>query len=625
MSAQPFRVGLFALGLLATALDATRAQEKADEPPIGRMVGKQVADFWLTDVRTGQDVRLYGFAGQKRAAVIVFTGIDCPVGNVYMPRLVELAKKYEDQKVQFLAINANASETAEQMAAHAREYGVPFPVLKDTGHLVANQVLAERTCEALVLDGGARIRYRGAIDDQYTRKGRKPEAAHSYLADALDAVLAGKEPDTTATSVEGCLIERATVAEKAKLARVRAPSEEIASYFAEKDKGVTIAGDVTYSKEVAPILQAKCQSCHRPGETAPFPLLTYDDARRWGATLREVVAERRMPPWHADPRHGVFENDRSLTPEQRATLLAWVDRGMPAGDTKDLPAPRAFADGWVIGRPDVVIEMPEEFVVPAQGVVNYQYFRVKTGFTEDTWVQAAEARPSDRTAVHHIIAYVIPPKGDTMDGMRNGHLCGYAPGEMPSIYPAGTAKRIPAGSDILFQVHYTPMGKVRTDRSKLGIVLAREPVARKAITHGIANPRFRIPAGDPNYEVKSNFTFKQDAELIAFMPHMHVRGKDFLYELTAPGGTERTTLLSVPAYDFGWQSYYRYARPMTIPAGTRIDCTAHYDNSAANPANPDPTRTVAWGDQTWEEMMIGYIDLSLPLDEPVRPTAPANP
>jgi peroxiredoxin len=597
----------------------------AEDAPINRQVGQRVADFTLRNVLTGEDVRLYGFAGQKQAAVIVFTGTDCPVGNVYMPRLVELAQKYEPQQVLFLAINSNASETAEQVAAHAKEYGVAFPVLKDDNNRIADQLLAERTCEALVLDGRARLRYRGAIDDQYTRRGRKPEAVRSYLVEALDAILAGEDPETTATSVEGCLIERAADADKSQDQgpRVRPAPKSITSYFEEIDKAVNV-GPVTYTKDVAPILQAKCQSCHRPGQVAPFSLRSFDEARRWAATLREVVAERRMPPWHADPRYGQFENDRSLTPEQRATLLAWVDQGTPQGDPQDEPPPPTFPEGWIIGTPDIVLEMPEEYVVPSQGTVAYQHFRVKTNFTEDTWVQAAEAQPGDRSVVHHIIAYVVPGQGRLEEGVRGGHLCGYAPGEMPSIYAPGTAKLIPAGSDIIFQVHYTPIGKVRTDRSKVGLILAKQPVTRRAFTHGIANPRFAIPAGDPNHEVRSQFQFPVDAELIAFMPHMHLRGKDFLYEVTYPGQTEREILLSVPAYDFGWQSYYRHAQPKPMPKGTRIDCTAHFDNSDTNPYNPDPSQTVRWGDQTWEEMMIGYIDYSVKLSD-VPPTPAARP
>lgn len=608
---------LAALAVLALAGIPALAGVDDAPLPLNRMIGQRAADFELPNSLDGKPVRLYGYAIQKEAAVLVFMGTDCPVGNLYMPRLAELAQKYQDQRVQFLLVNSNASEPAEKVAEHARSYGLGFPALKDDGNKIADQLMIERTCEAIVLDGKAKVRYRGAIDNQYARKGRKPEPTREYLVDAIDAVLAGKAPETPATAVEGCLIERAAKSSeetKPKPVRVHAAAPTIAAYLAELDAQVKV-GPVTYAKDVAPIVQNKCQACHRPGQVAPFSLLSYDDAKRWGPTLREVVAERRMPPWHADPRYGHFENDRSLSPEQRASVLAWVDQGMPLGDPGELPQPRTFVDGWTLGKPDVVIEMPEPFVVPAQGVVNYQHIRVKAPFDKDTWVQAAEAQPGDRSVVHHIIAYVVPAGKDLGDSIRDGHLCGYAPGEMPSIYPRGTAKLIPAGADIIFQMHYTPDGKAKSDQSRIGITLAKDPVERRAYTLGISNPALRIPAGDPNYEVKSRFTFPWDAKLIAYMPHMHLRGKDFLYEVTYPGKDDRETLLSVPAYDFGWQSYYRYAEPLEMPRGTRIDCTAHFDNSEENPYNPDPTKAVRWGEQTWDEMMIGYIDFSVKLED----------
>ncbi len=329
--------------------------------------------------------------------------------------------------------------------------------------------------------------------------------------------------------------------------------------------------------------------------------------------IREVVDERRMPPWHADPRYGHFKNDRSLTPQERATLLAWVDQDSPLGDPAAIPAARVFPEGWMIGTPDAVFEIPEPQVVPAQGTVEYVHVRVPTLFKEDVWVQAAEARPGDRSVVHHIIVYVDDHKlsGGGGPGGRLGrpdaHLCGYAPGDNPSVYPEGSAKKVAAGSDLLFQIHYTPTGTRKTDRSKVGLIFSKTPVEHRAYTLGIAQPRFQIPPGADNHPVASSFTFPKDVHLLSFMPHMHLRGKDFRYEVTYPDG-RKDVLLSVPAFDFGWQSYYTLAEPLAIPKGTKIDCYAHFDNSSRNPANPDPTKAVRWGEQTWEEMMIGYID-----------------
>jgi peroxiredoxin len=589
------------LALILASSAVSRAD--ADETPIGRGVGQPVADFTLKDT-SGKPVRLYGFAG-KKAAVLIFIGTDCPVGNLYMPRLVELNRTYKDKGVVFVAINSNANETAEKVAAHAKTYSVDFPVLKDLENKVADALLAERTCEALVLDRRAVLRYRGAIDDQYGLGTRKDRPTKSYLVEALDALLADRDVETTATGVVGCPLDRIEpkVANRS-IPKIRPAAREIVDALKEKqgDKPVDV-GQVTYSGEVAAILQAKCQSCHRPAQAAPFPLLTYDHARRWTASIREVVDDRRMPPWHADPRYGHFENNRSLTARERATLIAWVDQGAPLGDPKAVPAPREFPDGWTAGTPDVVFSMPEPYTVPAQGTVAYQRFRVPTGFTEDKWVRSIEPRPGDRSVVHHIIVFLDDKSGKK----RPEHLGGYAPGDLPCVYNEGVAKRIPAGSDLVFQLHYTPTGKIRTDRSSVGFIFAKEPVKHRAITQGIAQMRFEIPPEADNYEVRSSLTFPEDSQLLSFMPHMHLRGKDFKYTVTFPDGRSEV-LLSIPAYDFAWQSYYRLDKPMAMPKGTRIDCLAHFDNSANNPANPNPKSPVRWGEQTWEEMMIGYID-----------------
>lgn len=605
---------------------ATMPASGADGPPVDRNVGQRMPDFTLK-ATSGESVRLYGYARQrKKAVVLVFTGTSCPVSDIYTPRLVEMARKYEPQGVVFLAINANAHESAEDVAKHAKEAGITFPVLKDPKGLVADLALAEKTPEALVIDGRATIRYRGAIDDQYVVGKRKPNPEKHYLADAIDAVLAGKPVAVAATEVSGCPIERpeAQVAQL-NVARVRAPKPEVAKARAEREakEGPVEVGKVTYAEDVAAIVRDKCQACHRPGQSAPFSLLTYDDARAKAAAIAQVVEERRMPPWHADPRHGTFLNDRSLTAKQRATLLAWVEQGTPLGDASKLPPPATFVEGWTIGTPDLVIEMPKAYTVPAQGVIDYVFVRVPLGFKEDKWVQAAEAVPGDRSVVHHIVAYILGP--DTRRPTEN-HLCGYAPGDMPTVFPSGIAQKIPAGSDLLLQLHYTPNGKVRTDRSKVGLTFAKGPVEHEAHTRGIINEdftrrQFSIPAGDPNFEIKASLTFPKDVYLLAFMPHMHLRGKDFQYSIVPKGGPPELAL-SVPAYDFGWQSFYNLDRPRFLPAGSRIDCVAHYDNSKDNPANPDPTKPVTWGDQTFEEMMIGYITYYDAA--PARPAPSAN-
>ncbi|MFO0893215.1 MAG: peroxiredoxin, partial [Isosphaeraceae bacterium] len=513
----------------------------------------------------------------------------------------------------FIGIDSNAHDSDPAIREFAESHGLGFPVLKDESNKVADQALAERTPEVLVLDGRAIVRYRGAIDDQYGQGTSRPRATRTYLKDALEALTAGRPVALKATETPGCIIDRVDPKPSVSSSpRVRpAPPEVVTARRELEGKGQAAVGEVTYAGAAARIIQDRCQSCHRPGQVGPFPLVSYDDVRKHAAMIAEVVDNRRMPPWHADPRYGRFANDRSLSARERATLLAWVEQGAPLGDPAQVPPARSFPEGWTIGKPDVVIDTPQSYTVPAQGVVEYVRLRVPAVFKEDRWIQAAEARPGDRSVVHHIIGYVDDHRSKRGGPGSLAHLCGYAPGDMPSVYSPGTAKLIPAGADLIFEIHYTPIGKVRTDRSSIGLIFAKEPVTREAFTVGIAESGFLIPPHQDNVPVSSSLTFDQDVRLLSFMPHMHLRGKDFKYTIVRPGKAPEV-ILSVPAYDFGWQSYYTLAEPISLPRGTRIDCLAHYDNSDRNPSNPDPSRTVRWGDQTFEEMMIGYIDLDLP-------------
>jgi hypothetical protein len=373
-----------------------------------------------------------------------------------------------------------------------------------------------------------------------------------------------------------------------------------------------INNNVTFSKDVAPIFFKSCANCHRPGEIAPMSLLTYKDARPWARAIREKVATREMPPWHADPKHGEWLNDRRISQEAIDTIVAWVNGGAKEGDPKDLPPTPQFTAGWRIGKPDEVFSAPEQSV-PAEGVVNYLYLTVPTNFKEDRWVTSAEIRSTGNQAVHHVIVFIQEPGTTRAEGRL---LVGFAPGEDPAIYAPGFARRVPAGSNLVFQIHYTPNGTPTKDVTTVGLIYAKAPVKHAVITRPVLETRFVIPAGDPNYEVKSSYTFSEDAHLYSFMPHMHLRGKDFEYKAVFPDGTSKV-LLSVPRYDFSWQTYYVTKEPIAVPKGTKIECVAHFDNSTNNKYNPDPTKPVRWGDQTWEEMMIGW--LSFVYDNPAQP------
>jgi mono/diheme cytochrome c family protein len=364
------------------------------------------------------------------------------------------------------------------------------------------------------------------------------------------------------------------------------------------------SNSVTFAKDVAPIFNNNCVQCHRPGEIAPMSLLSYKEARPWAKSIKEKVATGVMPPWHADPHYGTFLNDRRLSQKDIDTIVAWVDQGAKEGNPKDLPPTPQFADGCNIGEPDAVFYLPQEYTVPASGVVEYKYFRVPTNFKQDMYIQAAEIRPGERGVVHHIIVFSASAK----DPQRL--IVGYAPGEQPAVISKGLARKIPAGSELVFQVHYTPNGTETKDRSYVGFVFSKEPPKAEILTRPIMNARFAIPPGDPNYRVESTFTFTQDSHVYSLMPHMHVRGKDFEFRATFPDGTSKV-LLSVPKYDFAWQTYYVLKEPLAAPKGTRVDCLAHFDNSEKNKYNPDPKKEVRWGDQTWEEMMIGWMSYTM--------------
>jgi hypothetical protein len=368
----------------------------------------------------------------------------------------------------------------------------------------------------------------------------------------------------------------------------------------------------TFSKDVAPILYNKCVECHRPGEIAPMSLLNYKEVRPWAKSIRERVTDRSMPPWSADPKVGHWANDPRLSDQEVATIVSWVEGGAKEGNPKDLPAVPKFTVGWTIGTPDVVLEMPEEYTVPADGVVPYLYFSIPTNFTEDKWVQAMEIRPGNRSVVHHVIAYAQPANvKDTAPGgegeLRNGrvHLGGITPNKTGVTFGDGMARLIKKGSNIVFQMHYTTNGQVSKDRTRIAFVFAKEPGKKELVTGNAINARFQIPAGDGNYEVKASKTFDEDVMITSFMPHMHVRGKAFSYTVVYPDGRSEV-LLNVPKYDFNWQHTYIPAKPIMLPKGTRLDCVAYFDNSEKNKYNPNPSQVVRWGDQTWEEMMIGW-------------------
>lgn len=365
---------------------------------------------------------------------------------------------------------------------------------------------------------------------------------------------------------------------------------------------------ITYVDDIAPILKKRCVECHRQGEVAPMSFDSYQNTRPWAKSIIKTVKNEEMPPWFADPDYGVFSNANVLTEEEKSKIERWVSTGAPRGAGEEPNMTEGFSDGWQIGEPDMVFTMPEAFVVPSEGTVEYQYFKVPTNFKEDRWLKAAEARPGNRGVVHHIIAFIKDGKSSGGIGLAGGNmLAGYAPGLKPYNFSkmGDIGLLVPAGSDIIFQMHYTANGEEASDQSSIGVIFRDTEPRYKAQVDAIINPSFTIPAGAENHRVTVSKRFTQDTEVIAFMPHMHLRGKDFKYTLVRKDGTKEV-LLSVPNYNFEWQLHYDLEEPVIVRKGDKIFCEAHFDNSANNEHNPDPTIDVRWGDQSWEEMMIGW-------------------
>jgi peroxiredoxin len=572
---------------IATAVSATDVVNRSNVPAIGTFI----QDFTARDV-LGRSHTLSEVSRDK-IVVLAFLGVDCPLAKLYAPRLVELARKYESRGVVFLGIDSNRQDAITAISAYARTHQIAFPILKDLNQRIANRVGATRTPQAVVLDRERRIRYRGRIDDQFGFVPTNPAVGYHKvmperkdLETALDELLAKKPISTPETDVAGCLIGR--------------------------DRKPDTHSDVTYTKDVAPILNKSCVSCHRAGQIGPFSLTSFDDVAGWADMIVEVTETNRMPPWHADPKYGKFANDARLSEEDKQTLVKWTAAGVPEGDSKDLPEPPKFSDDWTISKPDQVIYMSERpFDVPATGVVSLQNFAVDPGWQEDRWITAIEPRPGNPSVVHHILIYVVPPEGGETD-LRSDDpfLMAYVPGLRQEPLPSGYARHVRAGSKLVFSVHYTPNGLPQKDRSYLGVKFTEmKSVRREVIISGAVNSRFQIPPGASNYEVRSEYVFKQDALLLTLTPHMHFRGKDFLYEALYPDG-RREVLLSVPRYDFGWQTMYRLAKPKLMPQGTVLNCVAHFDNSDRNLNNPNPAAAVTFGWQSFEEMMVGFFETS---------------
>jgi peroxiredoxin len=564
----------------------------------GMAVGKLA--FRDLDGKSYSDSDLRG----AKATVFVFLSTECPISSAYTGRIARLAREYQARGVRFFGVNANDEETAATVAQDAKERGFPFPFVKDAGGVLAARLGASINPQAVLLDRQGAVRYQGRIDDN-----RDAARVSSHdLQDALEAVLAGKPVAVAKTEAFGCAI---------------GVGQTVGLPAGGKRQANSLS-HVTYTRDVAPILQKNCQGCHRPGEIGPFPLMSYEQARRWAVAIKDYTGRRAMPPWKAESGVAEYANTRALTEAEIATLGQWADAGAPQGDPKELPPPRKFVEGWTLGEPDLVLEPTEAYSVAAEGDDVYRCFVLPPKFTESRYIAAIEARPGNRAVVHHVIAYLdttgISEKLDAADpepgytstagfpGFQpSGFLGGWAPGNTPGMLPEGIGNELPANSRIVMEVHYHKNGKPQTDRTRLGIWFSRGTVDKKLRMAPIVNSTFRIPPGAERHEVRAGWTVPRNSIALGVLPHMHLLGRDIEVSAKLPDGTTKR-MVHIKDWDFNWQETYSFKEPIALPEGTRITVVAYYDNSEKNPRNiRRPLREVGWGEQTTDEMCVAFV------------------
>jgi peroxiredoxin len=600
--------GLLSLALLALAAPIPSAG-KADSPTDVDKINKKIDGFSLKNA-AGKVVSFDSFT-DKKAIVVVFLSFECPVSNSYAPTLAKLSTTFSD-KAAFLGIDAGGELTPDELEKKAGEYKIPFPILKDDGGKVADLFKAKISPEAFVLDHNRILRYRGRIDNTWSARLKRNRQTTSHdLEDAITDVLAGKDPKTPATKAVGCPIPRDQVAKK--------------------------TGKVTYYRDVLPILQTHCQQCHRPGEVGPFSLMTYKQAVNWASDIKEYTHDRKMPPWK--PVEGVsFHNERKLTEKELSTLAAWVDGGTPAGAPKDAPKPKEFTDGWQLGKPDLILTVPEEMTVGAGGKDVFRCFVLPTGLTEDKYVVAVEVRPGNKRIVHHSLNFfdasgqarelekkekeraakakgqdsgpgysVSMGVGFTVQPGKFGGIGGWAPGQRARFLPDGYGYPLPKGADFILQLHYHRNGRVEKDRTSVGLYFSKKASVKPYKSLVIPGRFFIIPANRPDFPAKGSIEVLEDCEVHSIMPHMHMLGKQIKVTMTPPGG-KTTTLLKIADWDYNWQETYFLKQPIKVKKGTKFGVEAVYDNSDQNPNNPfSPPQWVRFGEQTDNEMCFVFL------------------
>jgi mono/diheme cytochrome c family protein len=580
----------------------------ADEPATpteSRDASTVRLDFSLLDT-AGVSHSLRSEPGRS-ALVCVFLSTECPIANGYVPELNRqfLALRESKSGVHFFGVISDPSTTRTRAAEHVAKFKYEFPILFDASGILAQVLKPTHTPEAFVFESGGKLAYRGRIDDLYADIGKKrTQATQHELADAIAAVLAGKAPASSYAEPVGCLFEAW--------------------------KKPAAASDVTYARDIAPILQANCVKCHREGEVAPFPLVSFADASKRARQLARVTQSRFMPPWKPEPDFGHFLDERRLSDSELALIGTWVQAGAPQGNIDDLPPPAQFAEGWQIGEPDLIVKMPEPFEIPADGRDLFRNFVIPSGAEEDKLVAAVEFRPGNRRVVHHSIFYLdtsgIARKKDAADPgpgyasfggpgfLPSGSIGGWAPGGTPQVMRDGVGRPLQKNADIVVQIHYHPSGKPEVDQSSVGIHFVKQSPGTAVVPIMIVDRRLYIPAGEADHRMSGSYTLPYDVTFVGITPHMHLLGREMKVTATLPEGQVQP-MIWIKDWNFNWQDQYQFAQPVRLPKGTRLDVSARYDNSDKNPLNPNtPPKIVTWGEQTPDEMFICFFLVST--DEP---------
>jgi hypothetical protein len=544
----------------------------------------QIDNFMLAD-QNYMGHELYREAGDAKAVVLITHGNGCPIVRNLAPKVKELRAKYEPMGVKFMMLNSNLQDSAEEVAAEAKEYGYDLPILMDKNQLVGEQLGVTRTAEFFVIDPKTwKVIYRGPLDDRLDYGTQKAVATHAWAADAIDAALAGRPALAANKPSPGCLID-----------------------FPDRGK----VAKISYAKDVAPILEAKCVACHQEGGIGPFSMTSYENVKGFSPMIREVIRTDRMPPWNVDPHVSKFKDDKSLTSAEIKTIVRWVEQGAERGSGPDpLAKKRAALSEWPLGKPDLILELPT-YKIPASGVVDYQRPIVVNPLTEGKWVKASTYSVNQRQAVHHFLSgYLkeVPKDGKGNESRWGASMGGYAVGAESTLWPKNVGTYLPPGGAIGFQAHYTPFGKEVVDASKIGLYFYKDNekpdlVMRNSV---VVDNSIRIPAGAARHKETAYIDVPKDMLLYSAFPHAHYRGYASDLWVQYPDGSKKQ-LLAMPRYDFNWQREYTFAEPLKIPAGSKLIAQYWYDNSKQNPANPDASKTVVWGDQSWEEMFYTAI------------------